>query len=274
MHAMSDMNSAKGKPSFFFDLAIEQHSLINMYFMVDKCQFSFISAPCVMVKGGHFVVRANLDAMEENQPIIWGTEVNGYFTVRDVNPINCHFSTRLVRLYNGSMNSMYLVFPLPKYVDHNQRRFSRRINIDSENADNFNVWFGNMDGGDMDNLPVLNWYDLAKSSCELAEISSSGLRLDIPEDTPLCTKMAVNNLILLKGNFGTANKSNPIYVLGSIVRKMPNPEMEKVMSLGCQFHSWRKIDPRASKTWFRSDPKEGIGIIAEWIARNYRSITI
>ena len=46
------------------------------------------------------------------------------------------------------------------------------------------------------------------------------------------------------------------------------------MSLGCQFHSWRKIDPRVSKPWFRSDPKEGIGAIAEWIARNYRSIGI
>lgn len=269
---MPNIQSSLGNPSFYFDLAVEQNSMINMYFMVDKCQFSFLSAPCVVVKGGHFVVRVSLNDIDNNQPIIWGTEVNGYFTVRDINPVNCHFTSKLVRMYNGPLNSLYLVFPLPKFIDHNQRRFSRRINIDDEISENFHVWYGSMEGGDTNTLPELVWSGLKHTSCELSELSSSGLRLDLPEHNPLCTKMMINNLILLKGNFGTPNKIIPIFVIGIIVRKMPNPEMDGIMSIGCQFHSWRKVDARSANTWFRSDPREGIGLIAEWIARNYRAI--
>lgn len=270
---MADSNISQTESAHFFQLAIDQNSMLKMYFLIDKCQFSILSAPCVMLKSGHFVVRASLEVVE-NAPIIWGTEVNGYFNVRDADTIHCHFSTRLVRIYNGSANSLYLVFPLPLSIDHNQRRFSKRININEETPGEFTVWFGNMDSGTLKDKPQLNWQSLADTACELSEISSSGLRLDIPENIPLCTKMSVNDLILLKGEFGSIKKPNSLYILGRIVRKMPNLEVEGLISLGCQFYAWQKILDTARSAWFKPDPRDGIGIISEWISRNFRGLNV
>ena len=270
---MKNATLSSSDPGYFFQLAIDQNAILKLYFLIDKCQFSIVSAPCVMLKANHFVVRATLDTLEQT-PIIWGTEVNGYFTVRDVNLVHCHFSTRLTRIYNGSLNSLYLIFPIPNHIDHTQRRFSKRVSVTDEGPGNFLVWYGDMNSGTPDELPKLIWQSLADTACELAEFSSSGMRLDVPEATPLCAKMTVNDPILLKGDFGSVKKPNPIYVLGTIVRKMPNIEVEGIVSMGCQFYAWQKISGTTRITWFKPDARDGVGPIAEWISRNFRTVNV
>lgn len=256
---------------YYFNLAIEQGTDFNLFFLLDRCPISHVHAPCVKVKNRHFVARAELEEIERN-PIVWGADVRGYFTVRDNDVVNCHFTTRLARIYNGPLNSLYLVFPLPGVIDHNQRRFSRRVNIDRETASEFGIWTATLEGGDAETLPQAKWRPLHNYECELGELSASGLRLDVREDTALCERMGINDLILLKGDFGRPGKPFPLFVVGTVVRRMPKPDSEGIICFGCHFISWRKVAAREGQTWFKADPEEGIGQIAQWISRNFHSL--
>lgn len=270
MDVMAEARQAGTGSEYFFRLALEQNCRLNMFFLLDRCQFSHISAPIVMIKGAHFVVRCELADME-NEPIIWGSEVSGYFTVRDTQIVHCHFVTRLSRIYNGPLNSMYLVFALPKYIDHNQRRFSRRVALDEEIAMSFGIWHGAFDGGDANRLPDLRWQELDRESCELGEISASGLRIDVAEQSPITSRLQIDDDILLRGDFGLGQKAAVIYIRGLIVRKMPKPDFPGVVSIGCRFTSWRKLE---SQSWFRSNPREGIAIVAQWLARTFSNVGV
>lgn len=266
---MSELN--KDDPGYFFDLAARQYTEINLFFYLNKCEYSNFKALCVGVKNGHFIVRVPV-AKVEDEPIIWGTEASGYFTVRDATLVACHFYTRLARMYNAPPDALFLVFPLPRYIDHDQRRFSRRVSMSAEAATKFDVWHGLMDGGNDESLPMLRWLTMENRHCELADISANGLRLDFPEKSPILEKMALNDEILLKGDFGSKGKSNEIFVLGNIVRIMQRPESDGIISVGCHFRSWRKVNAPAGQAWFRSDSHEGIGLIAQWVSRNFKSV--
>lgn len=272
--ATSPNRSGMNDVAYYFKLAAEQFSTINLFFYLDRCQYSHINGVCVGLKSRHFVVRVPLEEVEKRQ-IVWGSEVAGYFTVRDASIEPCHFNSRLVRLYNSPPKYLLLVFPLPASIDHNQRRFSRRVNISHETADGFGVWHGVMEGGDFDSLPALRWFALENRHCDLAEISANGMRLDFPEKSPICAKLAVNDPVLLRGDFGTPRKPLPIFVLGNIVRIMQKPDGEEgITSVGCHFGNWRRVDATQGQTWFRADPQEGIGAIAQWISRNFRNLNL
>lgn len=267
---MSGLNNID-KVEYFFDLAIKQYVEISLFFYLDKCEYSSLKALCVGIKNSHFITRISLGAVE-NTPIIWGTEVNGYFSVRDVEITPCSFSTKLVRIYNAPPDALFLVFPLPSYLDHDQRRFSRRVLLDAANTSAFGLWHGLFINGDPETLPQLRWTTLENRHCELAELSATGLRLDFEEKSPILEKMATNDEILLRGNFGARNRADDIYVLGNIVRIMKRPDSEGIVSAGCRFRSWRKTTAPANQAWFRADPQEGIGQIAQWLSRNFRTI--
>lgn len=255
--------------NYIFNLAVEQYANINLVFLLDKCPYSTLSAVCVGLKNNHVITRVPLEEIERH-PVIWGSEVSGYFSVRDTDIINCHFKTRLVRIYNAPPNSMFLIFPLPRFLDHNQRRFSRRVNIDEEYADSFRLYHAWLSGGDNDHPPQYKWQLLNNHGCELAELSATGMRIDMNEQNPLYAKIFLNDPVLLKGDFGYAQKPAKLYVLGNVVRKMRKPDSEDMMSIGCHFESWRKTE--ANSTWFRADPQEGIAQIAQWVARTFRSL--
>lgn len=257
--------------AYYFNLATEQYVEINLFFYLNKCEYSNFKALCVGLKNNHFICRVGLDQVAET-PLVWGTEVRGYFVVRDANLETCNFQTRLARIYNGPPNALYLVFPVPKYIDHNQRRFSKRVTIDPEVANEFKVWHGMMDGGGPDVLPALRWITLEARHCELADLSANGLRLDFEEKSPILEKFALNDEILLLGNFGLPRKPNNLYILGNIVRIMDRPESEGIVSVGCHFRAWRKVETPAAQAWFRCDPQEGIGLVAQWVSRNFRMI--
>lgn len=256
---------------YYFDLAIKDYVEIDLLFYLDKCEYSNLKALCVGLKNGHFIMRTSV-AEVENSPLVWGTEVAGYFSVRDVEMIPCNFRTRLVRIYNAPPESLFLVCPLPSHMNHEQRRFSKRVNLDPEGNAGFDIWHGMFLNGDPETPPQLRWAQLESRHCELAELSANGMRLDFEENSPFLQKMAINDEMLLRGNFGTRARVDDIYVLGNIVRIMKKPEAEGVMSVGCHFRAWRKVTAPANQAWFRSDAQEGIGQISQWLSRNYRSV--
>ena len=253
-----------------FTLAHEQGAPINLVFLLDKCEVTRFTAPCIMIKNGYFVIRAELEQLASH-PIVWGAEVSGHFVIMDAGrPVTCHFLTKLARIYNGPLNSVYLVFPVPESLDHNQRRFSKRVNMEPESVAGFGVWFGRPEGGGPEDLPVLTWVALENADCELGELSASGLRLDAQESCPL-TYACLHDPVLLKGDFGKAGEPNPLFVRGVIVRSMAKPETEGVISFGCHFLAWRKVTTTHPNMWFRAD-EDGVPAIAEWLNRNFRAV--
>ena len=265
------MAEQKDDIAYYFDLAIQQYSEINLFFYLERCEYSNFKSLCVGLKNGHFITRVSLEKVEHT-PIVWGTEISGYFTIRDTEIVPCHFKSRLVRIYNAPPDSLFLVFPLPDYMDHNQMRFSKRISLDPEIAQEFGLWHGMMGYGDESTLPILRWISLTGQQCQLAEISANGLRIDFEEKSPFLEKMGINDEILLRGNFGLPTKPFEMYIVGNIVRIMKKPESDGIMSVGCHFQSWQKIDNAKTKAWFRADPQEGIGQVAQWLSRNYRRL--
>lgn len=254
---------------YYFNLAIEQYSDINIVFLLDQCPYSRLTALCVGIKNGHFIVRVALDQIDLH-PLVWGSEANCYFQVRDAQMVVCHFVTKLVRIYNAPPHAMFLVFPLPAALDHNQRRFGRRVTLYDDEEAELRVWHCYPSGGDDEELPVLRWEDLARHQCELDDLSANGMRLRINEKNPYYGKLHVNDRLLLRGNFGSSKKPARLYAMAQLVRKTPLPDSEDDMAIGCQFISWRKTDD--AKTWFRADQREGIAAIAQWISRNFRNL--
>lgn len=267
---MADLE--KDEVAYYFNLVVEHHSDVDCYFYLDHCLYSRIRATCAGIKNGHLVARVSLEELDKN-PLVWGSEVNAYFSVRDVDVVHCHFKSRLVRMYNAA-NAMFLIFPLPKNLDHNQRRFSRRVNLFEMEGVELAVWHGEMQGGNMESQPQLRWIALRGQPCSVGEISANGLRLDIEEKSLLAAKIGVNDLVLLKGDFAPKSRPCPIFVLGVAVRKMPDIEAEGIIDVGCHFLNWRKVNDSQNPAWFRADPQEGIGMIAQWVSRNFRSLQV
>ncbi len=255
--------------TFYFQKAIEDHVDINLMIFMDMCQFSSFRAPCVMIKNRHFVMRVPLQTVKEKQ-IIWGADVNGYFSLRLDDKETIHFKSKLVRIYNAPPDSLFLVMPLPKQLDHSQRRNSRRVDIGQDDADNFGVWYGSLEGGNENELPQQIWRPFNESGCFLGELSASGMRLDFSADNPLMRLLTIDTPVLLKGNFGSATRPQSIFILGAVVRKMPRKDKEGLMSVGCHFTSWRKINGIENESWFKADEMEGIAIVSQWLMRNFR----
>lgn len=252
-----------------FQLAIEQQVKINLTFFLDMCQFSVLRGLCVMLKNRHIVMRVDM-AQIKGQQIVWGADVEGLFAVRtETDRELVHFRSKLVRLYNAPPDSMYLICPLPSHVDQGQRRNSRRVELSKENSDKFEVWYGSMEGGDEVHLPMEIWRSFKDSHCELGELSASGMRLDFQEEDPLLNKLITDTPVLVKGDFGTETRPLPMFILGTVVRKMPRKDKEGLMSVGCHFVSWRRITG-GEDAWFKADPQDGIAAVSQWLGRKHR----
>lgn len=264
-----DEASQKERITLYFQKALEDHTHINLIFMMDMCQFCNIQAPLTMIKNRHFVLRVPLETVKEDK-IIWGAEVHGYFSVRLDDKETIHFKSQLVRIYNAPPDSLFLVLPLPGHVDHEQRRNSRRVDLDPDKADGFGVWYGSLEGGDENELPQQIWRPFHDEDCELGELSASGMRLDFSEENPLVNQLAVDTPVLLKGDFGSKGRPNPLFILGNVVRKMPRKDKPGLMSVGCHFFSWRKVVGAENDRWFKADEMEGIATVSQWLMRNFR----
>lgn len=255
--------------AYYFHKAYEDKVEVNLIFLMDMCQFSAIHAPCVMIKNKHFVLRVPMETLQDTQ-IVWGAEVNGYFTIRIDDAETIHFKSKLVRIYNAPPDSMFLVLPLPKYIDHEQRRNSRRVDLDPTHAGGFGVWYGSLEGGDEKELPQQVWRPFEDSECELGELSASGMRLDFSGDNPLVQQLALDTTVLLKGDFGAKNHPQELFILGTVVRKMPRKDKLGLMSIGCHFNSWRRVPGGDNERWFKADEQEGIAIVSQYLIRNFK----
>lgn len=261
-----------GNPEYYFDLACKEQARINFFFTLDMCSISNIMATCVMVKNGHFVASAPVEEIER-QPIVWGTEASGYFSVGAGDPVFCNFRSRLARIYNGPAGSMYLVFPLPETLDHQQRRFSHRIALDGDKAASFRIWHGEVEEKD-EKMPVMRWHKLEPPDCMPGDISSSGLRIDMAASNPLAETIDVNDLILLRGDFGLPGKPVPLSVIALVRRKMQGQKDENIVSAGCNFLKWRKLEGIQSHKWFKPEADMGVPAIAQWVSRNFRGVRV
>lgn len=270
---MADDNPRNEGSDYYFGLAVQQYTTVNLIFFLDHTPYSQIKALCVGVKKGYLVTKVSLEKIENSQ-IIWGSEVNGYFTVRDDTLVHCHFKSHLIRMYTAPGNAMFLVFPLPRYIDFNQQRFSRRVRFEKEFTKNLNIWHGELQGGDIESLPQLRWITLNNHICEIGDISANGLMLEMAEKSPLVPRFNINDRILVRGNFGTPGKALLLFIIGAIVRKMPDPENEELLNIGCSFLNWRRVDDTRNTSWIRCDPQEGIGAVSQWISRNFRNMQV
>lgn len=263
---MSEFVKNIDDPEYYFGLACRERARINLFFTLDMCHISNIRATCVMIKNGHFVVSAPIEEIDR-QPIVWGTETSGYFTVRDADLVHCHFKSRVARIYNGPPNAMFLVFPLPESIDHQQRRFSLRVPMDKDNTDKFQVWYGGIEEKD-EKLPAMRWRAVEPPLCALGDISASGLRLDISDKDPLAESIDVNDLVLLRGDFGPKGKPLHLSVMSLVRRKMPGQRDKNIVSVGCHFLKWRKMQGALSHEWFKPEADVGVPIIGQWVSRN------
>lgn len=270
---MAENNLAKEGSDYYFGLAVQQYVTINFVFMLDHVPFTQIKALCAGVKKGYLVTKASLEKIDRH-PVIWGSEVNGYFTVRDDDLAHCHFKSRLVRMYMAPGNAMFLVFPLPRFLDFNQQRFSRRVRFEKDLLESLGVWHGELKGGGMESLPQLSWHSLKSQQCEIGDISATGLMLQMPAKSPLAPHFNIHDRILMRGNFGTPARAALLFILGAIVRKMPDIEDEERLNIGCSFLNWRRVEDTRNTSWIRCDPQEGIAMVSQWISRNYRSMQV
>lgn len=255
--------------TFYFQKAYEDKVDVTLMFIMDMCQFANLRAPLVMIKNRHFVLRVPLQTLKDAK-IIWGADINGYFSVRTDDRKTIHFKSRLVRIYNAPPDSMFLVLPLPTHIDHEQRRNSRRVDLDPDSADGFGVWYGSLEGGNENELPQHVWCPFKESECELGELSASGMRLDFAADNPLMMQLAIDTPVLLKGDFGSKGHPQQLFILGTVVRKMPRKDKEGLMSVGCHFFSWRKVVGGDNERWFKADDQEGIALVSQWLMRNFK----
>lgn len=254
-------------PKYYFDLACAERAKISLFFSLDSCHISNITATCAMVKNGHLVALAPIRDVER-EPIVWGTETDAYFAVRDVDLVHCHFRSRVARIYNGPPEAIFLVFPIPETIDHKRRRFALRMPLSSEQSASFRVWHGEAEEKD-DKLPALRWNALEPDFCVLGDISSAGLRLDLPEKHPAADNIGINDAVFLRGDFGSTTKSLPLSVIGLVSRKMPGKNDPGLIQIGCKFLKWRKTGARDT-AWFKAEQNMGVSAIAQWISRNFR----
>lgn len=112
-------------------------------------------------------------------------ETQVYFTVRGGRrSVPCSFTTRLESL-RRERGGQYMTFPMPDVMEHNQRRFNVRIDVEKESIPGFSVWHGALSsGGDSSGGPCLRWTRLDDESFLLADLSAGGLRLDVPGYMP------------------------------------------------------------------------------------------
>lgn len=143
--------------------------------------------------------------------------------MNDGQRIPCDFTSRIVRLYNGPDKSMYIVFSMPEFMSHNQRRDSVRVSLTRESLPDFKVWHGSLSEGGVSKLPVLNWTELEADSCQLVDISATGMRIDVRNTCGIYSRIFPGEQMLLRGDFSRQGKPPyRVFIIGNIMRPSTN----------------------------------------------------
>lgn len=249
----------------FLELARDQGVRLHLDFFLDNCRISHLTCLCAAVKNGRFAVRCPLDAIAE-QPVLWGGEVKCYFTITDGKDVPCDFTSRVERLYNGPSESMYLIFPLPTFMGHNQRRSSVRLGLERERPTGFSIWHSLLSEGSSSKLPEVQWVALEEGAYSLADLSAGGMRLDVAAGCRASSQMMSGELVLLKGDFGRQGQQPClVFLVGTIVRSVVKPDSGGALSVGIRFQRWKKVEDKRG-AWFKADADGGMSFVAAWIS--------
>lgn len=247
-----DNEKISGDATAYLRLATEQSLEITITFLLDKCPVSYLLGRCAMLKKKHFIVSMSQEELNSH-PIIGGGEVRCSFTVKKTRPIRCDFGSRLCRTFRGSDDVVYLVFELPSQKSSFARLFNKY---------SFTAWGAIFSAGDEFSLPALRWLKMESSWCRLAELSASGVRLDIQTRPASVSRLSYQDNILLRGNSRVAQAANPFYLLGQVVRIVPHPSDEQ-LSYGCIFLAWCDED-MSRQGWVEIEAGKGAGILPSW----------
>ena len=251
--------------TYYLELAREQRVWFHLDFFLDEFQISHLRSTCVAVKGDHFAVRCLVEDISR-QPLIWGGQAKCYFTVNDGQRIPCDFTSRIVRLYNGPDKSMYIVFSMPEFMSHNQRRDSVRVSLTRESLPDFKVWHGSLSEGGVSKLPVLNWTELEADSCQLVDISATGMRIDVRNTCGIYSRIFPGEQMLLRGDFSRQGKPPyRVFIIGNIMRAVHKQGTADFRSFGIRFQRWQKLDESHS-SWFKVDRHGGMDFVAAWVS--------
>lgn len=249
----------------FLELARDQGVWLHLDFFLDNCRISHLTCLCAAVKNGRFAVRCPLDAIAK-QPVLWGGEVKCYFTITEGKAVPCDFATRLERMYNGPSGTMYLIFLLPEFMGHNQRRSSVRLGLERERPNGFGVWHSSLSEGGPSKLPVVQWVALEEGAYDLVDLSAGGMRVDVQAACRASCEMMSGELVLLKGDFSRQGQQPcPVFLVGTIVRSVASPDSGGAVSFGIRFQRWRKVEDKRG-VWFKADADGGMNFVAAWIS--------
>ena len=192
-------------------------------------------------------------------------ETQVYFTVRGGRrSVPCSFTTRLESL-RRERGGQYMTFPMPDVMEHNQRRFNVRIDVEKESIPGFSVWHGALSsGGDSSGGPCLRWTRLDDESFLLADLSAGGLRLDVRDTCREYPRLLPRELLMVKGDFSLPDKPPlPLSMVGSIVR-INVSERQRIKSLAVRFQRWLQTrDDR--NVWLKVDEQGGVPAVGVWI---------
>ena len=222
------------------ELARDLRVCLHLDFVLNRRQISQLRSVCVAVEGRHFVV-CLLEDVPRLPPA--GMETQVYFTVRGGRrSVPCSFTTRLESL-RRERGGQYMTFPMPDVMEHNQRRFNVRIDVEKESIPGFSVWHGALSsGGD----------------------SSGGLRLDVRDTCREYPRLLPRELLMVKGDFSLPDKPPlPLSMVGSIVR-INVSERQRLKSLAVRFQRWLQTrDDR--NVWLKVDEQGGVPAVGVWI---------
>lgn len=245
-------------PDYIFyclELARDLRACLHLDFFSNKSLISQLRSVCVNVTRGRFVVCL----LEDGLPLpSVGMETQVYFSVRDRKlSVPCNFTTTLETLRRES-DGLHMVFPMPDYMGHDQRRHNVRIDMDKEGVPGFSVWHGCLAGSEgASGVPGLRWTQLEDASFQLRDLSAGGLSLDVQDSCREYARLLPKELLLIKGDFALPEKPPlPLALVGSIVR-IREFEHESRKNLAVRFLRWlQERDTR--NVWLKVDDQGGV----------------
>lgn len=261
---MAKTNLPATRAEYYFRQAIWQNSPITLVPSSPNVGLPFEKAACVDIQESCFLIEPPL-LLAEDLPTP-GAVFNGAFAVKAVDVERCRFRCHYDHVEDNG--GLLLAFTMPGAIYHQQTRQSLRCDITPAQTQGFSLWHCSQ--AEFENVPPQrqNWRLIDVRDWVLADLSASGMRVDILEKGGLFIHLS--DYLMLRGIFGVREKPENLWVAARVVRKARSRGMEGAASAGCHFTRWRKAEDIGGRNWFKADPTEGIGAIGRWLARNFQ----
>lgn len=194
-----------------------------------------------------------------------GKEVEVFFILRQgKRGVPCLFPTRVYKV-NGSPEGHNLILKYPKYISHNQRRYTVRVPVEKDRIPGFSIWHGTVMGSVRPSGgPALAWTKLPYDKIDLVDLSAGGMRLRILAGCANYHQLQPKELLLVKGDFALpGKKSLPLLILGRILRQADAADGNGKM-LAIRFQKEFQLDNNAP-VWQPINEQDGVADIRPWV---------